>query len=109
MILPSHHIPRQLRSIYSFIRRGQNGWSEHDAWDLDAHLAKIIWQSIHHVGENSHPPSMTHEEWRSVLDQIAEGYKHYWHGDSDDPGSHAQKKYIVAKKLLFKHFEHLWD
>jgi hypothetical protein len=81
--------PAQLyREARWFLQRGRRGWADCDTWSLDDYLAGWLPDALKHLAEHTHGyPSAFYDEendpegdagfaeWKSVLGQMAEGFR----------------------------------
>jgi hypothetical protein len=91
-------------------QRMRRGWSDRDAWNLDAHLARVIADGVAHLREVNfgHPTGTTFEEWQGILKQIAEGFRVWADHCYGELTADEKEAYVEAKRLFAVWHAHLW-
>ena len=74
------------------------GFSEYDVWDFEAYHAELVAAMMRYWAKhnNSHHPEMTEEEWKAIMNKIAECFE-FWNKDLPTP---AYNKYRMAVKRI---------
>ena len=93
-------------------QRARRGWSDEDTWGFNYHLAHVIGGGVRHMRSiaHGHPAEITFEEWKAILDEIAEGMdaalvmldEYAWPEGGEE-------KFNLAMDHLKKWFAALWD
>lgn len=105
----SHEWPRQDEE--SRAQRAARGWADADVWALDTYLASILCGALRYMADNTvtSPPTLSHPEWRDLLEEMAEGFGAWAETDEfvyeDRPVKHVHH----SLKLLRQWWVHLWD
>jgi hypothetical protein len=73
-------------------QRARWGFSEYDVWDFEAYHADLVAAMMRYWAKrnNSHHPEMTNEEWKSVMNKIAECFE-FWNTDLPTPAYDAYR------------------
>lgn len=89
-------------------QRWSKGYSDCDLWNLDFFYAEIISKTIREFSKDLYgcPEELTMEEWKTILDEIGDGFASYRELTYDDI---LEKKFDRAMILFFKYFEGLWS
>lgn len=79
-------------------QRARWGFSEYDTWDFEAYHAELVSSMMRYWAKhnNSYHPEMTEEEWKAILNKIAECFE-FWNADLPTP---AYDVYRAAVKRI---------
>lgn len=77
-------------------QRARWGFSEYDVWDFESYHAELIGAMMRYWAKHNHSyhPEMTDEEWKAVLNKIAECFE-FWSKDLPTPAYEAFHKAVV--------------
>jgi len=127
-----------IRRLKNFYWRGKRGWSEEDAWDIDAYLVEVIPPIVRkYKDEGSGCPGELYDKsrkndecwrWKEILEEIAQGFEasawikdmKYMRQVKNPNGSYSyeedkkvleemSKKAETGLQLFAKWFPNLWD
>lgn len=79
-------------------QRARWGFSEYDVWDFEAYHAELVAAMMRYWAKHNHSyhPEMTDEEWKAVMNKIAECFE-FWNKDLPTP---AYNKYRMAVRRV---------
>ena len=77
-------------------QRARWGFSEYDVWDFEAYHAELVAAMMRYWAKHNHSyhPEMTEEEWKAVMNKIAECFE-FWNKDLPTPAYEAFHKAVV--------------
>lgn len=80
-------------------QRAKWGFSEYDVWDFEAYHAELVATMMRYWAEhnNSYPLEMTGEEWRAILNKIADCFE-FWNKDLPTPAYDAYRAAVKRMK-----------
>ena len=97
-------------------QRLTRGFDDTEMWSLDCTIAEFIAPRLKVFLEQAeliedHPGQVTFQEWKSILEQMIEGFEIYpnhfhWTAEESDAN---WKKVDKALSLFHKWFFHLWN
>ena len=73
-------------------QRARWGFSEYDVWDFEAYHADLVAAMMRYLAKHniSYHPEMTNEEWKGVMNKIAECFE-FWNTDLPTPAYDAYR------------------
>ena len=91
-------------------QREERGFDDTELWALDITIVKFILPRLKLFRERliSFPPSITFEEWKSILQKMIDGFEEYERRD-EHPLDWDTKKIDEGMKLFVEYFHDLWD
>ena len=116
---PREFIEECVHGVRYFIQRGSRGYSEQDVWNLGSYLSSWLPKALRELKKsNSYTSSfdgwcksMTQNEWRLLLEQMAQGFEEInIKGTRDFPKRwlKANLKKRRQRKLFAFWFTNLW-
>lgn len=112
---------RNIRPIWRvrmLLERASKGVCVEDTWSFDQYLARVIAQGTRHIAKYTHgypayPEDMTFEQWKDILNEIADSFEGY--SFSKSPIYSIEEDQIRTENLqkglslLQKYYESIWD
>lgn len=96
-------------------QRTKRGYSDRDVWSFDSFLAPVIAGGVRKIAEfDGHPSDIGEEEWRAVLNFIADQFEWYaenqfsFNSKFDNQMSDPESDWHKAWALLQENFGGLW-
>lgn len=79
-------------------QRARWGFSEYDVWDFDTYHAELVSNALNYLANHniSHPYDITDEDWKILLEKIAECFKQW----NEDPPQPTYEAYRAAVKRI---------
>jgi hypothetical protein len=79
-------------------QRARWGFSEYDVWDFETYHAELVAAMMRYWAKHNYSrhPEMTDEEWKAVMNKIAECFE-FWNTDLPTP---AYENYRAAVKRI---------